>query len=164
MNNPLVREIIVQLIGFGIFFWILKAFAWKPVLKLLDDRRSRIEKGFKDIEDGKKEVEDLKSAYAAKIAKIEEEARLKIQEAVQEGKKIAQEIREKARDEAGEILGKAKENIELETAKAQVELRKKIVDLALDAAGHVLKRDMNEKRQRELVEEYISELSGGSPR
>ncbi|MBI4550473.1 MAG: F0F1 ATP synthase subunit B [Candidatus Omnitrophica bacterium] len=162
MNNPLVREIIVQLAGFGIFFWVLKAFAWKPILKLLEDRRARIEKGFQDIESGKKEAEGLKADYHAKIAKIEEEARFKIQEAVQEGKKIAQEIREKAREEANDILVKAKQNIELEAAKAQVDLKRKIVDLALSAAGHVLKRDLNEKRQREIVEEYISELSEGA--
>ncbi len=160
MNDSMVREIIAQLIGFALFFWILKAYAWKPILKLLDDRRNRIEKGFRDIEAGRKEIAGFQKEYEQRLAKIEDDARLKIQEAVSEGKKIAQEIREKARDEANQILVKAKENIDVEISKAQLDLRLKIVDLALGAAEHVLKQEMNESRQREAVQDFIEELSG----
>lgn len=159
MNDSMIREIIAQLLGFAIFFWVLKAFAWKPILKLLDDRRARIEKGFRDIDAGRKEIAGFQKQYEDRLAKIEDEARLKIQEAVSEGKKVAQEIREKAREEANQILAKAKENIEIEISKAQLDLRIKVVDLALGAAEHVMKREMNESRQREAVQDFIQELS-----
>ncbi len=160
MNDSIVREIIAQLLGFALFFWILKTFAWKPILKLLDDRRSRIQNGLRDIENGRKEISNLQKDYEGRLTKIEDEARVKIQEAVSEGKKIAQEICEKAREDANQILAKAKENIDLEIFKAQLDLRMKIVDLALGAAEHVIKREMNESSQREAVKDFIEELSG----
>lgn len=164
MNDGMIREIIVQLIGFAVFFWVLKAYAWKPILKLLEDRRLKIEKSFHDIEQGKNDIVRLQKDYETRIARIEEEARLKIQTAVSEGKKVAQEIREKARDEANQILVKAKENIDLEIAKAQIDFRSKVVQTALAAAEHVMKREMNEARQKEIVEEFMEELSGSENR
>ncbi len=159
MHDFMIREIIVQLLGFAIFFWVLKAFAWRPILKVLDDRKAKIEKSFQDIEAGKNDIAKLQKDYGSRIARIEDEARLKIQEGISEGKKIAQELREKARDEATQILLKSKEHIDLEIAKAQLELRSKIVELSLGAAEHILKHEMNEARQKELVEEFIEELS-----
>lgn len=163
MNDPLVREILIQLIGFAVFFWILKSFAWKPILNVLDARRAKIEKGFREIDETRRELDQLKKDYEARLTKIEDEARLKIQEAVSEGKGIAQEVREKAREEANQILLKAKENINLEVAKAQVELKSKIVGLALAAAEQVLKHELDEARHKEVVGEFIDELSGEPP-
>ena len=159
MPDGMIAQVIVQLIGFAVAFAILKRFAWKPILTLLDERRQRIEKSFREIEEAKKEAADFKRTYEAKIAKIEDEARLRIQDAISEGKRIAQEIREKAREEAQGLLVKAKENIDLEMAKARIELRENIVGLALNAAEHLIRREMNEEKQHRMVREFLEELA-----
>jgi len=156
--DPIIREIIVQLVGFTIVFFILKTFAWKPILKILDDRRERITTGFEDIEKGKQDLETMKQEYANRLTRIEEEARDKIQEAVSEGKQIAQEMREEAREEANQALQKSKDNIALELAKAQLELRGQVIELSLAAAGHVLKQELNETKQKDLVSSFLEEL------
>ena len=161
MDQHLLREIIVQLLGFALFFWILKLFAWKPILKLIDDRKEKIRKEFQGIEDSKKAVEDLRKDYEARLTQIEEEARKKIQEAIHEGRRVSQELRDRARLEASQILEKAKENIELEMDKAEVELRQRIVNLSLACAEQLLNERLNEEKNRELILDFINELSGG---
>jgi len=158
MSDSLVREIIVQLAGFAIVFWILKRFAWKPILALLDARKRRIASGFSDLEKSKAELEKLQSEYQTRLDKIEDECRLKIQESIAEGKKNAQEIREKAREEAGQILAKAQDNIELEIDKATIEMREKMVDLVILSTERMLKQEMDGGIQKKLVSGILTEL------
>src|SRR3989338_570535 len=98
--RQVTAEIVVQILGFLIALWVLKLFAWKPLLKLLDDRRLRIKNSFKEIDDKNADIAKLKEDYLRHIANIEEEARRKIQQAVGEGRRIAAEIQDKARLDA----------------------------------------------------------------
>ena len=68
-----------QAITFLFFVTILRIFAWKPILKLLDDRRERIQSEFDEIASMKKDVETLKEDYEKRVSTIEDEAREKIQ-------------------------------------------------------------------------------------
>ena len=119
-------EVFVQLIAFIIVFWTLKKLAWKPLLSALASRREKIQSDFERIEAAKKEIEELKTKYTAHLQKIEDEARGKIQEAVEEGRRIGREIQEKARADAQTTFDQAKENLALEAAKARLQLRHEI--------------------------------------
>ena len=110
------NEMVAQIISFLLLMGLLRVFAWKKLLKLLDDRRARIASDFKKIDDAQSAVERMKSDYDKKLAGIEADSRAKIQEAIAEGKKFSQEIRESARQEARAIMEKAQENIENEVA------------------------------------------------
>ena len=78
--------------GFLITLWILKKYAWGPVLDLLEERREKIKSEFQKIEDGHAEVEKLTAEYNAKLSQIDDERRAKITEAVNQGKEIAEEM------------------------------------------------------------------------
>lgn len=158
MPDSIFREVIVQLIGFAVFFWVLKQCAWKPVLNLLEARRKKISEEFEGIEKQKAELDRLQAEVETRLAKIEEECRAKIQEAMNEGKKASQEIREKAREDAGQILAKAKENIEIEIDKATMEIREKIAGLVILSTERLLKKEMNNETQRKLVAGILTEL------
>src|SRR3990167_3245674 len=114
--NLSIQEILTQAGAFILLVWVLKKMAWKPLLKLLDERRERIQKGFEELESAKKGVEKLKTDYENARAHIEDEARKKLQEAIDEGKKVARDLQENSRREARGILEKAKEDIQLEVA------------------------------------------------
>jgi len=162
MSDSLFREVIVQLIGFVIFFWVLKQFAWKPILALLETRRRKIADEFEGIDRKKEELDRLQAEVRDRLSRIEEECRAKIQEAVSDGKKTAQEIREKAREDANQILAKAQENIELEVDKATIEMKEKIADLVILSTERLLKKEMNDAVQRKLVSGILAELEEGS--
>lgn len=157
-TNIHLGEVFVQLVAFVIVFWTLKLLAWKPLLRALEARREHIKHSLEQIEAAKREIDSLKTEYAAHLQKIEEEARAKIQEAVHEGRRLARDIQEKARSESQASFEKAKQNLELEAAKARLTLRREIADLAIHAAERVLREKMTDSRQQEKVLEIIEEL------
>ena len=151
-------EILTQAFGFILLVLVLKKLAWIPLLELLDERRHKIQEGFSQIEQAKKDVEKLKADYEHAKTHIEEEAHEKLQQAIDEGKKIARELQETARKEARAVLEKAKENITLEMAKAKVTLRQEIVDLTLGATEKLIQEKLDETKDKELVLDFIEEL------
>lgn len=151
-------EILTQAVGFMLLVLVLKKLAWGPILKLLDERRHKIQVGFAEIERAKKDVEKLKADYERARGHIEEEARGKLQQAIDEGKKIARELQEVARKEARAVLDKTKEDIALEVTKAKVTLRQEIADLALGAAEKLIQEKLDETKDKELVLDFIEEL------
>jgi len=156
--NLSVQEILTQAGAFILLVWVLKKMAWRPLLQMLEDRRHKIQAGFDDIERTKADVEKLKQDYERSRARIEEEARQKLQEAIDEGKKIAKSLQETARKEARSVLEKAKEDIQLEVAKAKVTLRDEIADLTLGATERMLQEKLNDTKDKELVLDFIENL------
>lgn len=152
------NEIVAQIIAFLVLLYLMKRFAWKPILKTLDDRRSRIASEFKNIEDAKAEAESLRSDYAGKLAEIEEEAREKIRIAIEDGKLQAEKIREEAREEGSRILAKAQDNIKSETAKAEEALKEKIVEITIDIAGKVVQERLTVEDDKKIVETFLKEI------
>jgi F-type H+-transporting ATPase subunit b len=147
--------IITQIIGFIIALWILKAFAWKPLLKMLEDRKSKIAGDIRSAENLKQDAAKVLESYQARLRDIENEARQKIQEAVSEGSRIATEIKEQARDDSRQILARSREELVRDVAKARVQLRNEMVDMAVKAAEKVISTKLDENEQRRLLEEFL---------
>ena len=156
--NLSIQEILTQAGAFILLVFVLKKMAWKPLLQMLEDRRHKIQAGLEHIERTKAEVEQLKRDYENSRAKIEEEARVKLQQAIDEGKKVSKELQETARKESRSILEKAKEDIQLEVAKAKVTLRNEIADLTLAATERMLNEKLNDTKDKELVLDFIENL------
>lgn len=154
------NQMVGQLLCFFAVFFLLRKFAWRHFLKVLDDRRENIASEFKRIEDAKTELVKIKTEYETKLTTIEDVAEAKIEEAIAEGERAAKEIKEKARQEAQLILGGAKENIQAEIAKAEEELKNKIVDLSLNAAEHIIKAKLSAGHDKKLVEDFVEEMEG----
>ena len=153
-----LREIIAQLVCFITVFLVLRVFAWKRILKILDDRRARIAAEFKQIESLRQEVEATKERYRRELDHIDETARQKIKEAVAEGLRVAAEIRAKAQDDARAQTANAQEQIRFEMKKAQEELRGQIVELAVGAAEKIVMEKISAEKEQRLVEDFLREV------
>lgn len=151
-------EIIAQIISFLLLFFLLRVFLWKHLLGLIDQRKERIAAEFKRIEDNKLEVSKLKSDYQAKLGAIEDLAKVKIEEAVLEGRKATEEIRKKAHLDAQDIIENARENVKYELLKAKEELRDEIVDLTISTAENLIKDKLTEDDDRKLVKDFLEQL------
>ena len=158
MDLQTIEELTVQAVGFIILFLILKRVAWRPLLHVLDQRRAHIEEQLRQVAQQKADLVRLQENYARRLAKIDEEARAKIQQAILEGKRIAVEIQEQARAQASAILNKSKETIELELAKARVTLRDQVASMTTEAVERILRQKLDEKTDRHLVETLLREL------
>ena len=152
------NEIFAQIVGFLLLLFLLRAFAWKKLLKLLDDRRERIASEFKKIEDTQAEIAKLRAEYDKKLSDIDETSRTKIQEAMARAKQLAEEVRESSQRQARKILEKAEESIGIELAKAKEELKNKVIDLTINTTEKIIKEKLTEEKDRKLVSEFIEEI------
>lgn len=148
-------QIVAQMISFIILLIILRLFVWKRFLKVLDDRKGRIAAEFKNIEDVKAEVANIKKEYEEKLENIGETAKIRTQEAIAEGKQIVDEMREDAKAQAQKIVDNAKEAIKGEILKAKEELRADIVDLTIRASEKVIQDKLTEDADKRLVEDFL---------
>ena len=153
-----VQQVISQALSFLLLLWVLRRFAWRPLLGILDGRRRQIEDTLQQAAKSREDVARLLAEYQGRLAQIEDEARQKLQQAILEGKRIALEIQEQARNQAHAVVSKSKETIELEVAKARITLRDQVADLTIEAVERILQRKLDPKSDRALVETVLEEL------
>ena len=156
--NVDIQQIITHIIGFLIALWILRRYAWKPLLGMLAERRAKIAADLEAAEGQRREAEDAAAQYASRLRDIDAEARARIQEGVTEGRRIAGEIREEARVEARRIIDKGRADVERDLAKARVELKEQIVGMTVTAAGRIMRRSLDDEAHRRLITGFIDEL------
>jgi F-type H+-transporting ATPase subunit b len=151
-------ELLTQIIGFIIAVWILKAFAWKPLMGMLEQRRTKIKSDLDYAEQTKVDADNLLADYQSKLKDIDAEARAKIQEAVSDGNKVASEIREQARAEAKDIIAKAREELARDVAKAKIELRNDMVNMAISATEKIIAEKLDDAKHRELINGFLDQV------
>ena len=155
-------QVIIAAANFVVFLALMWAFAFKPVAKMLNDRKARIEQGLKDAEQARADRENAEQERLAALS----EARREANDILTRAQKIAQETRDAdiaaTREELERLRSKASEEIEAEKTRALAELRTEVADLALAAAGKVVHETMTGERQRRLVEEFLEEVGTGS--
>jgi F-type H+-transporting ATPase subunit b len=156
--------LISSLIGFLIFFFVLKKFLWKPVLKIIDERRESIEAAFQEVDDARADIERLKLDYERKLTDINSEAQAKLQEAVERGQQVAAEIRQAAEDGRERLLARSQEEIAREKDKALAELRNAAIELSFDISQRVLREDLDRPRHDRLVASFIEDLKRVEPK
>lgn len=157
------------------FFWILVAagnfilFAvilylafGKQVSGMLAARRERIEQGIRDAEQARRDRESAEQERLAALA----EARREANDILARAQKVAQETRDAdiaaTREELDRMRTRATEEIEAEKSRALADLRAEVADLALQAAGRVVRETMTDQRQRRLVEEFLADPTTSS--
>ena len=157
-NSQILKEIAVQLLGFGVVFLILRKFAWKNLLGMIDLRRQKIEDEFSSIERKKSYLDGLEKEYRAKLSQIEEAARVKIQEASNIGMTLAKDIQVKARVDSEKMIARAKAEIDQDLAKVKLSMRNEIVEISTLISEKVLKEKLTAQDHQKLVEDFLKEL------
>ncbi len=152
------QQLLTHMVGFLIALWILRKFAWGPLLSLMEERRSKIAGEFEEIENQKAEVARVTGEYEAKMQEIENERRAKMVEAVKEGKQMAADIKAKAQNEVRALHEKAKVDLQRDVAQAKVQLRDEMISMTMAAAEKVVREKMDDAKHRDLIGRYIDEV------
>lgn len=150
-----IAQIFTQIVSFLVVLWVLSKFAWKPLLKILDDREKKIRSEFDQIEQEKKEAAELVAEYQNKLAFADQEVKEIIRKGHEAGQLVAQEIENKAHAEAKKIISHTQEELKKEVLKAKSELKTELVDMALTATEKLMKKQMDEKEQKRLLNHLI---------
>jgi F-type H+-transporting ATPase subunit b len=155
---PELPQLVTHAVGFLITFWVLKKYAWGPLLALLEERRNKIADEFKTIEDEKAKAAALTATYQAKLRDIDVERRQKLVEAVDEGKKIAEQIKAAANEDVKQAGIRAKAELERDVAKAKVQLKNDMITMTMTAAEKLLKEKLDDAKHRQLIAGYIDNV------
>ncbi len=151
--------------GFGLVFWmtliflivlfILKKYAWKPILQSLKERENSIEDALKAAENAKKEMAELKAKNEELLKEAREEKDALLAEARKMKDKIIQEAREKANQEAKNVMESAREQINMEKQAVLAEVKNIIASYSIDIAEKVLREELADKKKQQA---YVSKL------
>jgi F-type H+-transporting ATPase subunit b len=148
-------------ITFLVLLAVLARFAWGPIVKMLATREQTIREAIEAAKRERTEAERLLAEQKDALIKAQREAAEIAKRNQQEVEVLRQELTARARKEADELVASARTQIEEETRKARAELKAQVADLAIEAASRLVKANLDDKAQRQLVEEYISQLPAG---
>lgn len=166
--SPVIANSLVN-VDPGLFIWtaviffsfllILAKFVWKPLLGSLQQREQSIRESLDAAETAMKKAEQVSKANEDALRQAEAVAHSIRKEAMDEAEKIRTERVEKAKAESAALVDAAKAAIEQEKKRAIEELRNEVADLAILSAKKILSAELDEKKNRALVDGFIKDLS-----
>lgn len=154
----------------GLFFWqtllfvilifVLKKYAWKPILSAVEEREEGIKNALEAADNAKKDMEALKADNERILREAKAERDSILKEAREIKETIIAEAKTQASDEADKVLASAREQINNEKLAAITELKNQVADLSIDIAEKVLKSELKDAdKQKELVNNALKEAA-----
>lgn len=162
MNNPLVQPdpglFIWTIVTFLVLVFLLRKFAWGPLLAALERRQAVIAGAVGDARKAKEELEGVRHDAAQLITQARVEGQAIMTRARTDAEQFRSEMRDKAATEAAAIGKNAERQIQIETARAIGQIRREAVDLSIAIASKLLKRDIAPADNAQLVEDTIRQI------
>lgn len=149
--------LIAQIVNFIILLWVLAKFAYKPLLKAMDDRRAKIVKDMDQADHARKDAEDLKEQYVEQLKNAKKEANDIVSKANTMAQQLHDEALANAQKERAELLASGRQNVEMEKRKALLEVREQIIALSTEIAGRVLQAKLDSAEDQALISKITDE-------
>jgi len=153
---PSFGLIIWTLLAFLIVFFILKKFAWKPILNSLKERETSIAESLSTAEKVRAEMAQLKSENEALLAKAREERGQILKEARDVKDRIITEAKEQAKVEANKIITDAQAAIQQQKMAALTDVKNQVGMMVIEVSEKVLRRELSNKEEQE---KYVRQLA-----
>ncbi len=150
-----IPSLFVQVINFVVLFVILSLVAYKPILKMLDDRKAKIKDSMALAEETKEKAARAEAEAKAQIDAARKQRETIITQADDAAEGIREEARVRAKQDTESILAKAKDEIGREVEKTKDELRKEVADISIMAAEKVIRKTLDKDAHRRLIEEVV---------
>ncbi len=148
--------LIAQIINFGILLLLLRLVAYKPIMRMLDERRERIRESLATAERVKeREAQAAREAQEA-LEAARREGQALVAQAQQVAARIQEEARQQAQADAEALLARARNEIQLERDGAIAQLRREFSDLTIAAAEKVVGQSLDRAAHRRLIEEVLA--------
>jgi F-type H+-transporting ATPase subunit b len=151
--------LIAQLINFTALLILLRLFVYKPVLRMLDDRRARIQAGLAAADQSQERMAEANREAQAQIEAARREGQEIIAQAQTVALRLQEEGRQQAQVQADALLERARNEIQLERDNAISELRREFADLTINAAEKVIAQSLDRSAHQRLIEQALAESS-----
>ncbi len=160
--NPLVLPdvglVFWSTVAFVVLLFVLGKFAWKPIMKAIDEREQGIEDALSKAEKMKAEITQMASENEALLQKAREERATMVKEAKETADKMVAEAKDKAKGEYDRIVADAQAAITQQKNAALTEVKNQVGALVIEVSEKILRRELSNKTEQES---YIKELASG---
>ena len=153
--------LLVQVFNFIILLVVLRAWAYKPILNLLDQRKQRIAQGLEDARVAAEARANAERDAQKIVADAQAQAAQRVREATERAEQAAADVRAAAEAEVTRIKQAAAEDAVLERNRVLGELRNQVAALSIAAANKLIGEALDDKRQHALIEEFFSGVRAG---
>jgi F-type H+-transporting ATPase subunit b len=144
---------------FAIVYFVLAKFAWKPLMKTIEDREHTIDDGIKNANLAMEKLKNIELIQERMIALAKEEKEQIVKEGMEKRDQIIANATEKAMKQATKIIDDTHRQMEREREFTTNEIRKQIASLSVEIATKLVKSDLEEQHRHEkLVENLIKEI------
>lgn len=151
--------LIAQIVNFVILFGLLYLVAYKPLMRIFDERSKRVKESIEQAEDIKQQVTRVEEEAKKRIEEAGREGQVMIAKALSDGEEIRRQARDGAGVEAEAIIAKARVEIQRERDEVIDELHKEFADLTIMAAGKIIDRSLDKESHRQLIDNVLKESS-----
>jgi F-type H+-transporting ATPase subunit b len=161
--TPELGTILWTLVTFVILFFLLKRFAWGPLLQMLDEREKSVKDSLEAAERARAEADETLRKNQEILAGARRETQALLEQGRKESETMRAEILAQARQEAQGLVEQGKRQIQFEQKQAIDSLRAQVADLAIGAAERLIHAELDDARHRQLVAEYVKSLPDLGP-
>ncbi len=154
INMPVL---LAQIINFIILFGLLYLVAYKPIMRMLDERSRKIKESMEQTEYIKQQAERAEEEAKKRIDAAAKEGQEAIARSVRTGEEVKKEAQQQAKEEAEALIARARSEIQRERDEAIDDLRKEFADITITAAGKVIDRTLDKKAHREIIKKVLDE-------
>ena len=151
--------LLTQVVTFIILLVVLRFVAYKPIMRMLDERSRRIKESVEQAEAIKAQSARSEEEVRKQLEKASREGQDRIARAVKAGEEVKQKAQEDAKKEAENLITRARTEIQRERDDAITEVRREFADLTILAAGKVIEKSLDKEEHRELIEKVLEESS-----
>ena len=149
--------LVAQLINFGILFGLLFLVAYKPLMKMLDERSKRVKDSMDQADLIKEQAAHAEEEVKKQLEVAGKEGQEVVARAVRTGEELRQKAQEQARQDGESLIDRARMEIQRERDGAIDELRREFTDLTILAAGKVIDRSLDKEEHRKLIDKVLEE-------
>ena len=149
--------LVAQIINFFILLGLLYLVAYKPIMRMFDERSKKIKESMEQTEFIKEQAAHADEEVKKRLEATGKEGQELIARAMRTGEEARQKVHQEARQEAEALIEKARLEIQRERDEVIDELRREFTDLTIEAAGKVIERSLDKEAHRELIDKVLEE-------
>ncbi|HRY32685.1 MAG TPA: F0F1 ATP synthase subunit B [Bacteroidales bacterium] len=153
--SPGIGLIFWMTLSFGLVLFLLRKFAWKPIMKALHEREANIDAAIHAADKAREEMEALKFSNEQLLREAKEERDALLRDARKVREAMLEDAKSRAKEEAERILESARAGIEFEKMAAMTDLQNQLAQLSIEIAEKILREELSDKHRQEA---FISRL------
>ncbi len=144
--------LIGQMITFALLVWFTMKYVWPPLMQALEERKKKIAEGLAAAEKGQHEMDLAEKRATGLLREAKDQAADIVSLAQKRAGELVEESKQSAKQEGERIVTAARAEVDREVQKAKEDLRKQVAELAIGAAGQILKKEVDRSQHKDIID------------